>query len=167
MTLVTVDDKGHKRCLQSHILSTEEDGDCGGRNDASWATIVASSLETATTTTDDVLFLASLLRCHNRIPLSFEQLEHDYLGGTKRNFTSKTRTTHLWHLFCAHMTLSCSSDDGSLTYFILAIFFQFPSKFIWRKKMSGFLVNFTFVQLFFLSLIRFEDDLLKYLCQPV
>ena len=35
------------------------------------------------------------------------------------------------------------------------------------KKISGFLVNFTFVQLFFLSLIRFEDDLLKYLCQPV
>ena len=99
-------------------------------------------LSTATKTTDDVLFLASLLRCHNRIPLSFEQLEHDYLGGTKRNFTSKTRTTHLWHLFCAYMTFELQFrwwiDD--ILYF--GHFFRFPPNFTWWK-ITSFLMNFS------------------------
>ena len=115
-------------------------------------------LSTATKTTDDVLFLASLLRCHNRIPLSFEQLEHDYLGGTKRNFTSKTRTTHLWHLFCAYMTFELQFrwwiDD--ILYF--GHFFRFPPNFTWWKsnRLSSQLFFERRIFLLFLYVIRFE-----------
>ena len=58
MTLVTVDDKGHKRCLQSHILSRDP------RNYVLFLSLLV--MVTATST--------EKYRC------LFEQLEH-YLGG--------------------------------------------------------------------------------------